>query len=55
MNNCIELQDIDSDLGCGDNTGGILKVAMFYHNDVASWPIHKIRCIWQIYKDKSRL
>ena len=38
MNNCIELQDIDSDLGCGDNTGGILKVAMFYHNDVASWP-----------------
>ena len=36
--NCIALQDIDSDLGCGDNTGGIIKVLAFYHNDVQSWP-----------------
>lgn len=36
--NCIDLQDIDSDLHCGDNTGGIVKVAAFYHADVASWP-----------------
>lgn len=35
---CIELQDIDSDLGCGDNTGGIVKVAAFYHDSVESWP-----------------
>lgn len=35
---CVALQDIDSDLYCGDNTGGILKVAAFYHNEVASWP-----------------
>lgn len=36
--NCIDLQDIDSDLGCGDNAGGILKVAFFFHNQVESWP-----------------
>lgn len=35
---CIQLQDIDSDLGCTDNTGGIVKVAAFYHDDVQSWP-----------------
>ena len=35
---CIQLQDIDSDLGCTDNTGGIVKVAAFYHDDVQTWP-----------------
>lgn len=35
---CIQLQDIDSDLGCSDNTGGIVKVAAFYHDDAKSWP-----------------
>lgn len=38
MDNCIALQDLDSDLQCGNNTGGILKVAAFYHADVETWP-----------------
>lgn len=36
--NCVQLQDLDSDLGCSDNTGGIIKVAAFYHDDVRTWP-----------------
>jgi hypothetical protein len=37
-NVCINFQDIDSDLGCGDNQGGIVKVLMFFHKDVDVWP-----------------
>lgn len=34
----IKLQDIDSDLGMCDNTGGLIKVHPFFHKDVATWP-----------------
>ena len=34
----VELQDMDSDIGCADNTGGILKILIGYHQDVATWP-----------------
>lgn len=38
ISNCVTLQDIDSDLDCRDNTGGIVKVLAMYHSDVATWP-----------------
>jgi hypothetical protein len=34
----VKFQDIDSDLECGDNAGGVIKVFPFFHKDVNVWP-----------------
>ena len=37
--NCINLEDIDHNLGCSGNVSGIVPKLIFgYHNDVKDWP-----------------